>query len=278
MTQPRAILLLVLTAIFWSLGGVLIKWIEWNPMAIAGMRSGIAALVLWAYVRRPHFTWSTAQIGGTVAYAATVTLFVLSNKLTTAANAILLQYTAPIYIALFGSRYLGEKTRGSDWSTIALVMGGMTLFFLDRLTTTNVLGNITAVASGVAFAWLALFLRKQKEGSPLESILLGNILTFLICLPFMFDGGPNMLGWVGLSILGVVQLGVSYILYSIAIRHVTALEAILVPVIEPILNPIWVLLVLGEQPGVWAIIGGAIVIATITFRNLAPFLGYGKPV
>ena len=157
-----------------------------------------------------------------------------------------------------------------------LALGGMTLFFLDKLTTTNVFGNVSAIASGISFAWLALFLRKQKEGSPLESILLGNILTFLISVPFMFDGGPDPHGWIGLGILGVVQLGISYILYSVAIRHVTALEAILVPVIEPILNPVWVLLALGEKPGTWAIIGGSIVLVTITIRNLSPFLRSGK--
>jgi len=172
-----AVILLLITAVLWSTGGVLIKYVSWNPIAIAGMRSAIASLIMIAVVGKPRLTWSGVQIGGAVAYMATVVLFVLATKLTSAANAILLQYTGPIYVALFGRWFLGERTTRLDWITIAVVIIGMTLFFMDSLSSDGMLGNCIAIASGVAFAWLALFLRKQKEERPEDSIILGNWLA-----------------------------------------------------------------------------------------------------
>lgn len=264
--HSKALLLLAITATLWSLGGLLIKLVSWNPLAIAGMRSAISALFLLAVIRRPILTWSFHQIGAAVAYAGTVIMFVSANKLTTAANAILLQYTAPVYIAILSVWLLKERTRLLDWITIFIVIGGMLLFFLDHLTAGSILGNMLAIASGFSFAFLAIFMRKQKNGSPLESIFLGNILTAVIGLPFMFISAPATYSWIGLILLGVVQLGLPYVFYSMAIKHVTALEAVLVPIIEPILNPVWVFLVLGEMPGLWAFLGGFIVLASVTVR------------
>jgi len=262
----KAIGFVIVTAILWSSAGLLLKMISWNPMAIAGMRSAIATIVLLAFLRRPHITWSFAQIGGAIAYAVTVILFVLANKLTTAANAILLQYTSPMYVALFGAWFLGERATRLDWITVFMVMGGMVLFFLDDLTTGGFWGNVCAISSGVTFACFVLFMRKQKNDSPLESVFLGNILTALIGFPFMFQMVPNASSWVGLILAGVVQLGLSQVLYAAAIKHVAALEAILIAVIEPILNPLWVLLIIGEAPGPWALLGGFIVLASVTIR------------
>lgn len=274
--RKEALGLLVITAILWSLGGLLIKWVDWNPMAIAGMRSAISAAFLLLVLRRPTWTWSSAQIGGGLAYAATVILYVTANKLTTAANVILLQFTAPIYIALFSRWFLGEKTTWLDWVTIVIVMLGMMLFFLGKLSTAGFWGNICAVSSGISLAWLFLFLRKQKSESPVESVILGNLLAALIGLPFMFNSAPDATGWLGLIILGVFQLGLPYLLFSIAIKHVTAIESILIPVIEPVLNPLWVLLLLGETPGQWAIVGGFIVLVAVTFRGV--FLVWSKNI
>lgn len=268
--RTQAIALLIVAAILWSLGGLLIKSIAWNPIAIAGARSAIAALVLFAVVRRPHFTWSSAQIGGAVAYAATVMLFVAANKLTTAANAILLQYTSPIYVALLGAWFLGERTTWLDWLAIMVTVGGIGLFFLDDLAVGGWWGNLCAIVSGATFACLVLFLRKQKDSSPLESVLLGNILTALVSLPFALGSQPGLSGWLTLGFLGVFQLGLPYVLYSVAIKHVTALEAILIPVFEPILSPVWVFLIMGETPGPWALAGGIIVLVSITTRYLLP--------
>jgi drug/metabolite transporter (DMT)-like permease len=270
--RSKAIGFLIVTAVLWSSGGLLIKWVSWNPIAIAGTRSAIAALVLLVALRRPHLTWSSAQIGGAIAYAVTVISFVLANKLTTAANAILLQYTSPIYVALFGAWFLGERATRLDWTTIFVVIGGMALFFLDDLTIGGFWGNVCAVSSGVTFACFVLFMRKQKNDSPLESVFLGNILTALIGFPFMFEAMPSASSWVGLMLSGVLQLGLSHVLYSAAIKHVTALEAILISVIEPILNPLWVLLIMGEAPGPWAFLGGFIVLVSVTIRYVVTAL------
>ncbi len=265
-SRPVAVGLLITTAVLWSFGGLLIKMVSWNPIAIAGMRSAISSLLILLVMGKPRFNWSFTQISCAVAYAATVTLFVAANKMTTAANAILLQYTAPIYVAIFGVWFLKEKAKIYDWITIGLVLAGMVLFFFDHLTPGGLYGNILAILSGLAFAFLVLLMRKQKDTSSLESLFLGNVATALIGLPFMFGSMPDARSWVGLVLLGVFQLGLSYICYSIAIKHVTAIEGILIPVIEPILNPIWVFLFLDEAPGPWALLGGFIVVVSITLR------------
>lgn len=264
--RPKAILFLIITAILWSLGGLLIKSVNSNPLAIAGMRSGISAILILIATGRPKLNWSFAQIGAALSYTATVLLFVAANKNTTAANAILIQYTAPIYVALLSAWLLKEKVKLLDWFTIVIALGGMLLFFVDDINLDGILGNVFAALSGVAFGLFAVFMRMQKDGSPISSVLLGNIISAVIGVPFIFRDMPNTKGWLCLVVLGVVQLGLPYILYSKAIKHVTALEASIIPIIEPILNPVWVFIFIGEKPGGWAFLGGLIVIAAITGR------------
>ena len=271
--QTKAIACLVGAAVLWSSGGVLIKWVTWNPLAICGARSAIAAILMVLVLRRPRFSWSLAQVGGAVAYAATVLLYVSAVKMTTAANAILLQYTAPIWVALFSAWFLKERVTRLDWLTVALSLVGMVLFFAEGLSRRSLWGNLLAALSGVTIAWMTLFLRKQKGGSPVESVLLGNILAALAGLPFMFGAPPTAQGWAGLILLGVFQLGLSYLLYSAAIKQVTALEAMLFSTIEPILNPLWAVLLIGETPGLGALLGGALVLASITGRGMLLALG-----
>jgi drug/metabolite transporter (DMT)-like permease len=268
MTRQKAIVFLALTAILWSLGGIFIKSISWNPLAIAGVRSAVAACFIFLAIKKPKFIWTKAQWGAALSYVATVILFVSATKLTTAANAILLQYTAPIYVALFSYWFLKESITRFDWVTIGFVLIGMVIFFIDNISTASMLGNTLAIASGVAFAWVALFLRKQKGSSTTESILLGNIFTAILTLPFMFDSPPALSGWGMLVVMGIVQLGLPYLLYAKAINHVTALEAILIPVIEPVLNPIWVFLINGEKPSYAALVGGIVVLSSVTARAL----------
>lgn len=267
--RSKAALLLVVVAVLWSSSGLLVKLIDWHPLAIAGMRSAVAALLLFlAAFRRLRLTWSFPQVGGALAYSALVILFVLSTKMTTAANAILLQYTAPVYTALLGAWFLKERVSKFDWGIIALVMGGMTLFFLDKLSPGNIWGNIAAVSSGIIFSCFILFMRMQKNESPLETVLLGNLLTALVSIPFMLQGAPGGAGWPALVFLGIFQLGLPFLLYSVAIKYVTALDAVLIQVIEPLLNPLWVFLVIGETPGTWALAGGLIVLGAVTGRSL----------
>jgi len=274
--RQKGIVLLAAASVLWSSGGLLIKLIDWNTMSIVGARSLLALPVLLVVVRHPRFTWSRAQIGAALCCAATMILFVAATRMTTAANAILLQYTSPIYIALFGAWFLGERATFLDWITIAAVMAGMALFFLGQLTIAGAWGNVLAIASGVTMAWLAMFLRKQKHGSALESVMLGNIIAAIIGVPFMIGSAPrSAASWLGLILLGVFQLGLPYILFTTAIKHVAALEASLITVIEPILNPIWVLILVGEKPAPWTILGGMIVLGSITGRGILRAWGRG---
>jgi drug/metabolite transporter (DMT)-like permease len=266
--HKKSVGLLLIAALCWSLGGVLLKSVAWPPLAVAGGRGLVAAIfLLLVCARNLRFTWSPLQLGTAVAYAGCTVLFAAANKLTTAANAILLQYTAPVWVALFGAWLLGEHAKRADWLTILAAFCGMGIFLYDGLRLHDLAGILVAIASGVCFGAMILLLRKQKDGSPIESIILGNILGFLIGLPAMWSAPPLTGGSVvALLLLGVVQLGVPYLLYARALKHVTALEAVLIPVIEPILNPIWVMLVIGEQPSPLALFGGAIVVGAVTWR------------
>ncbi len=255
-------------AILWSSAGLFIKIVSWNPFAIAGVRSFIGALVILAFVRKLRFTWSFAQIAGAVCYAACMIGFVSANKLTTAANAILLQYTAPLWVAAFGWIFLKEKAGVLDWVTIAVVLGGMVLFFLDKLTAGGMLGNLLAIASGIFFAGAIVSFRAQKDGSSIESILLSHGLTIIVSIPFLWQGSPTLAGWGGLAFLGVFQIGISSLLLSYGVKRVTALQSILTAVLEPIFNPVWVFLVLGERPGPRALVGGVIILAAVTTRSV----------
>ena len=253
MKRENAIILLLFAGAMWSLGGLLIKSIPWPPLAISGLRGGIAAIVIYIHSRNEKITITKDKIIAACFYTLVVTLFVMANKLTTAGNAILLQYTAPVYVALFGYMFLGEKSTFVDWATIMILLLGLALFFFDDLSFDGYLGNVLAILSGMSFAGLTLLLRKQKDDSPSDSILLGNILTLFIGLPVIVGGTEFDLNSIILILLlGVLQLGIPYILYTTAIKHVTALDAIIFPIIEPILNPILVFLVLGETLGTWS--------------------------
>lgn len=266
--HARGLLALALASVLWSTGGLLIKSLPLSSMTIAGGRSAIAALVILAWVRHPKPTWSGAQIGSIVSYMLTVVLFVMATKLTTAANAILLQYTAPVWVALLSAVVTRERLTKLDVMAVVGVVLGMGLFFMERVEAGTMLGNVVAVASGVAFAGVALFMRKQRGEGTAESVLFGNILTAVVCLPFIEPFPATTDTIVRLVLLGVVQLGISYLLYAWAMAHVTALEAVLVTMLEPLLNPLWVVIALGEVPSVTASIGGAIVLGSVVIRGV----------
>ena len=269
MRRRSAIGFLVLTGIIWSTGGFMIKLIPWPPLVIAGLRSGIAAIVIYLYDRPQKLPVGKYTLGGAVAYAVMVIFFVLANKLTTAGNTILIQYTAPVYVALFGYSFLGEKAGFKDWITILIILTGLLLFFLDELSGTSLWGNIAALFSGFGFAELILFLRKQKHGRPIDSVLLGNLLTFSLCTPFIVqDVTFEADVWLKIIFLGIIQLGLAYILFTIAIKHVTALDAVIYPVVEPICNPIFAYIFLNETLGFFARIGGLLVLAGVIGRGV----------
>lgn len=268
--HTKSVGLLLAAALCWSLAGVLFKWVDWPPLAAAGGRGLIAAIFLLIVVGRSlRFTWSPLQLGTALAYASCTVLFAVANKLTTAANAILLQYTAPVWIALFGVSLLGERATRADWLTILAVFCGMGVFLYDGLRLNDLAGILVAIASGIGFALTVMLLRKQKDGSPIESIILGNLIGFLIGLPWIWDAPPlSGSSLTALLALGIVQLGLAYVFYARAIKHVTALEAVLLPVIEPILNPIWVMLIVGERPSALSLVGGLLVVGAVTWRGV----------
>ena len=264
----KGILFFFITSVLWSTSGMLIKMISWNPIAIAGVRSGIASLVLLPVIKMKDFRVSRIGLLTSVSFSATVILFVSATKMTTAANAIILQYTAPIYTAIFSGFFLKEKVKKTDIFFSILAVGGIVLCFINKLSSGNIYGDIMALFSGVSFGWFYLFMRKQKSENPINSAFLGNVLTFIISIPFLFGEKIGKIDIFYLLILGIFQMGVPMFFYSAGIKYITALEAILISTIEPILNPVWVYLAVGETPGKWTFIGGMVVIMSILLSSV----------
>ena len=261
------ILAMAATAFLWSIAGLFIKVIDWNPFAIAAARSSVSALVLLAWLRRPRFHWSLPQVGAALAQAATMLLFVSANKTTTAANAILLQYVGPVFTAIIGAWLLKERTRWEHWVSFVFVAGGMVLLFMDKLGGGRLLGNVLALLSGLTFSFCFIFLRMQKDASPLESILLAHVFTAVIGLVVALFLPCPVFSWQAagaIAMLGIFQVGLASILFAFSIQRITAISANLVAVIEPVFNPLWVFLALGEAPGFFALVGGAIIILAVT--------------
>lgn len=261
------ILAMVATAFLWSIAGLFIKVIDWHPFAIAGMRSLVSSLVVLAWLRRPRFHWSPAQVGAALAQTATMLLFVAANKTTTAANAILLQYIGPVFTAIIGAWILKERAHWEHWAAFVFVAAGMVLLFMDKIGGGRLLGNVLALGSGLTFSFCYVFLRQQKDASPLESMLLAHWFTAAIGLAVTLFLPLPAFTWKAagaIAMLGIFQVGVAAILFAAAIKRITAVSANLIAVIEPVFNPVWVFLVLGERPGVQAIAGGAIIIAAVT--------------
>lgn len=269
--QSLGLAALAVCALLWSLAGLFIKLIDWNPLAIAGARSAIAGLFLLVWIRKPRITFSFPQIGAALSSAATMLLFVYANKATTSANAILLQYGAPIYTAILGIFLLKEKPRLEHIAAFLAVAAGMVLFFVGDLGGGSLLGDLAGVGSGITFAMYYVFLRMQKDGSPLESNLLAHGFTALIALTWAcFLPAPKITpaSVVVILVLGVLQVGLAAVFLSYGIKRVPAIQGILVAAIEPIANPVWVFLATGETPGANAVAGGAIIITAVLASSI----------
>lgn len=310
---------MVVCALCWSLAGVFMKYVHVNSFAVAGFRSMFAFVTIMAYAR--HFprvvlfkdagnakddnseTEITSKPAkkidgskkidgrgtlylwlGALSYAATMVMFCAANKLTYSANAVLLQYTFPIWIIAFGPLILHEKNTKIDYLAIAGVCIGMFLFFAENIfatpdtkfADTKVAGNIIAFISGITFAVSTIFQRKQSLYNPeantsFDSFMLAQLITAIAGLPFIFttpDGIPDAQSLVFLVLLGCLQMGAANITYSIGIKKVNALSASLITMIEPLMNPIWVLIFVHEIPGVMCICGGLLIIASVIFREV----------
>jgi drug/metabolite transporter (DMT)-like permease len=274
-------LALAATAFFWSLAGLLIKLIDWNPFAIACGRSVVAAVFLLLWMRKPKLTFSGPQVGAAIASSATMLLFIYANKATTAANAILLQYGSPIYTAILGAIFLRERPKIEHWLAFVAVAGGMALFFTGNLGGGSIRGNIAAILAGVTFAAYFVFMRMQKDGSPLESNLLAHIMTatigFVIAL---FMPAPRFTGAsiAAIVALGVFQIGMAAVLLSWGIKRVSAIQGSIIAGLEPVFNPLWVFLALGERPSSNSLAGGAIILLAVILSSIVTARRAMRPV
>jgi drug/metabolite transporter (DMT)-like permease len=264
--RRKAIFFLMFAAILWSTSGVLVKIMDWQPMAILAGRSLFTSLVFFVYLRRFPTKWTRWKVLAAAASILTQFLFVTSTKLTTAANSIFLQYTAPIYIVLLAFWFLHEKPSRTDWASMFIIFLGLLLFFGDKLSTDGFYGNILAVLSGVTSALMVVSFRAQKDGAPAESILIASLVMAIFGFPFILKETWTVTNWLIIAYLGVFQIGLAFVFFTKAIKHIPALEANLVGTLEPILNPVWVFLFLGESMGSFALIGGLVVLGGVIFN------------
>jgi drug/metabolite transporter (DMT)-like permease len=278
--RSRARLQLAAAAVLFSTGGAAIKSADFTPWQTAGFRSGVAALAILALTPEVRRGWSLRAVVVGLAYAACLTLFVLANRLTTSANTIYLQSTAPLYLAVLGPWLLKEPTRRQDLGLMAAVGLGLVLFFLGRqpavVTAPDPLrGNLMAVVSGLFWALTVCGLRWMgtaggAHGSTTAAVVSGNLTAFLVALPLALPvGSHSAADWGIIAYLGIFQIAVAYIFVTRAIAVIPALEASLILLIEPVLNPVWAWLVHGERPGPWALLGGAIILGATTIKAWA---------
>jgi drug/metabolite transporter (DMT)-like permease len=264
-----------LCAVLWSTSGLFIKLIDWHPVVIAGSRSFLAAGFLFLIrISRKNRNAAAGRIrhiaAGGLAYAATMLSFVIANKLTASANAILLQYTAPVWASILGWLLIREKPHWEHWGALVLVMGGLALFFREGLTGGAFAGDLLALLSGLFFGANSVFMRMQKEGNPADSMLLAHIICAAVSVPFLFMYPPalNPANTAAIFFMGIIQIGLASLLFSYGIKRVRALEAMLIAMIEPVLNPLWVLLVTGEKPSGSALLGGPVIIAAVLISSV----------
>jgi len=260
---------IIVAAILWSTGGVLIKLTSLNAIQLSSIRSLFAALTFLVIFRKRAIIINKAGLINAVFYAGILILFVSATKMTTAANAIFLQYTAPIYVLIFEP--IINKTKYEKINIISSLFCflGMGLFFFDQLTPGHLIGNILALISGVAFALFLLGVRKNSDEYQYSTVFYGNILITLIGLYSIGSIHSIVPRDIIFTIyLGVFQIGIAYAFFNFGLLKVLAIEASLISMVEPILNPVWVMIWYGEKPGNFAITGGAIIILSIICRTI----------
>ena len=265
----RSRVLLVAAAALFSTGGAAIKATTLTGWQVSTFRSGVAGLAVLLMLPAARQGWGLRPllVGG--AYAATMILFVQANKLTTAANTIFLQSTAPIYVVLLGPWLLGERNRPRDYLFMTAMGGGLALFFVGTehpafTAPRPAEGNLLALLSGMTWALTIAGMRwmgKREGPSPTVAVAAGNAMTFLFGLRWALPvETSHAIDWLVIVYLGTFQIGLAYVCLTLALHHITALEASLLLLVEPALNPVWAWFVQGERPGTWALCGGAIIL------------------
>jgi drug/metabolite transporter (DMT)-like permease len=267
-------LCMVAASVCWSFGGVCIAFIPWGAMSIIGLRALLAAIVFIIYRKSAKIKFSRGNIISALCLSATIILFVFANKLTTAAAAILLQFSAPIFIILIHLAFYRKKPRISEAVAVLITILGMLLFFADRLDSGALLGNLLAIASGLAFAGVFVC-NKREDTNPEQALLLGFFINALAGLPFVFfQVTADLTAWIAVLFLGIVQVGLAYIFFSVGIRRTPALLACLITAMEPVLNPTLVAVAVGlglvdaDIPGRFAVAGGAVIVLTVICYNI----------
>ena len=264
-------LLIVTTALLWSLAGVFIKFLDLPPLTIVFYRSVFAALVFTPFLRRKDWRIDRPILISVISYTAAISAFVSANKLTTAANAIVLQYTAPLFVFLFSGLVLGEKISRLNGFTLATSMIGVAIIFLGSAGQPDMAGVLLALLSGVLFAAYMINLRKTQAVSPVYLTWINNLVCALLLLLVV----KSQLGLTStqlgiLAVMGAVQLGLPYFLFSKGLQTVPLQEASLIALIEPVLNPLWVALTVGEIPSLATLAGGGLIVAALGVRYLWP--------
>lgn len=276
--QTKGRLFIIGTALLWGLAGVCVKSIPWNSFSIMASRCGIGILMFALLRRSFKVKFNKYTLFGAIMMSITGILYMMSIKLTTAATAIVLQYTAPIFVFLYSVLFQKRKAKLSETLIVLMVFSGCVLSFVDELDPTRMLGNILGLLSGVSFAAQIIIFSDQRADSD-DGMYLSNIISFITCLPFMFFDknmafSGKILFWV--LILGVFQYGLANIFYARGCQIINKIETSLLLTIEPVFNPIPVFLVTGEMPGHLAIAGFFIVIGGITLYGVLPLLNRKK--
>lgn len=269
MTKERkATLEMLMCAALWSIAGILFKLIPWNGFAVAGMRSLIAGITIYISMRLMgfHYVLNRRTLIAGFFSGCTYLCFAVSNKLTTSANAIVLQFTSPVFIIIYSAVLFGKKPKKQDLAVVLFTLLGISLFFLDQLKPGYLIGNFVAIGAGMFMAGMYVAVGEIEEEERFSGILNGQALTFVAGLPFFILTKPVITptAMIALLTLGVFQLGLSYVLYVKASKYCPPLACCLLGAIEPLLNPVWVFLFNGEKPGIFALIGAVIVIVSIT--------------
>lgn len=267
--EQKGLLYIVIASILWSTGGIGIKALVDSPLKVAMYRSAVAAVALLIIFRPRAFRATPMFFFSIFSYAACLTTFVIATKWTTAANAIFLQYTAVIWIMLLSPVFLREAMKRKDVIAIVVALGGMALFFVHNLELRGMRGNLVAVLSSFFYTALVLSLRRQRGAVAEAAVTYGNVLVAVALLPFVASDLHLTSRSVGILLfLGIFQIAFAYAFFVRGLKYVNATEASLTGMLEPIANPVWVFLFLGERPSIYALLGGAIVLGSIAWRTL----------
>ena len=273
MSKERiATMQMLLCAALWSIAGIFIKLIPWNGFAVASMRSLVAGITIYLCMRRMgcRYVLNRRTLIAGFFSGCTYLCFVTANKLTTSANAIVLQFTSPVFIVIYSALLFKKPVRRQDLAVVIATLFGIALFFFDQLKPGYILGNFVAIAAGMFMAGMYVSVGELETEERFSGILNGQALTFLVGLPVFLLTKPAITptAVVSILILGVFQLGLSYVLYVKASEHCPPLACCLLGAVEPLLNPLWVAIFDGEKPGVFALIGAFIVISSITVWSI----------